>query len=218
MTSSEPFDFQGKHVTVVRKIAAEKKGEVVVICGELEAQISQLPPAERRSRLICGGTPLYQDGESRGGEWIRAIAMTIRFAAPPHALAPRVSPRDIGKVCGMPANDNGGNTALLTGNIEPGARAKLGAAGIEVLATELYGDPSLGREGRLGFGSGSSGSKHRAVARMPRGGNEQRIGGHRPGAEHSGCQNRPPGGAPGGGRRRDRQAGRRRADDGPRAR
>lgn len=31
----------------VRKVAAEKNGEVVVICGELEAQISQLPPAER---------------------------------------------------------------------------------------------------------------------------------------------------------------------------
>jgi hypothetical protein len=31
----------------VRTIAAEKKGEVVVICGELEAQISQLPPDDR---------------------------------------------------------------------------------------------------------------------------------------------------------------------------
>jgi len=30
-----------------RKAAAEKGGEVVVICGELEAQISQLPPDER---------------------------------------------------------------------------------------------------------------------------------------------------------------------------
>jgi GTP-binding protein YchF len=35
----------------VRKLAAEKKGEVVVICGELEAQISQLPPAERTDFL-----------------------------------------------------------------------------------------------------------------------------------------------------------------------
>jgi len=35
----------------VRKVAAEKKGEVVVICGELEAQISQLPPAERTDFL-----------------------------------------------------------------------------------------------------------------------------------------------------------------------
>ena len=31
----------------VRKIAAEKGGKVVVICGELEAQIAQLPPEER---------------------------------------------------------------------------------------------------------------------------------------------------------------------------
>jgi GTP-binding protein YchF len=31
----------------VRKAAAEKGGEVVVICGELEAQIAQLPPEER---------------------------------------------------------------------------------------------------------------------------------------------------------------------------
>jgi ribosome-binding ATPase len=31
----------------VRKVAADKGGEVVVICGELEAQISQLPPDER---------------------------------------------------------------------------------------------------------------------------------------------------------------------------
>ncbi|MGH7485310.1 MAG: redox-regulated ATPase YchF [bacterium] len=31
----------------VRKVAAEKNGEVVVICGELEAQISQLPSSER---------------------------------------------------------------------------------------------------------------------------------------------------------------------------
>ena len=35
----------------VRRVAAEKKGEVVVICGELEAQISQLPPAERTDFL-----------------------------------------------------------------------------------------------------------------------------------------------------------------------
>ncbi len=31
----------------VREVAAEKGGEVVVICGELEAQIAQLPPEER---------------------------------------------------------------------------------------------------------------------------------------------------------------------------
>jgi len=35
----------------VRAIAAEKKGEMVVICGELEAQISDLPPAERTDFL-----------------------------------------------------------------------------------------------------------------------------------------------------------------------
>jgi GTP-binding protein YchF len=35
----------------VRAIAAEKKGEVVVICGELEAQIAQLPPDERKGFL-----------------------------------------------------------------------------------------------------------------------------------------------------------------------
>jgi GTP-binding protein YchF len=38
-------------VQKVRTIAAEKKGEVVVICGELEAQISDLPPAERTDFL-----------------------------------------------------------------------------------------------------------------------------------------------------------------------
>ncbi len=31
----------------VRKVAADKSGEIVVICGELEAQISQLPEGER---------------------------------------------------------------------------------------------------------------------------------------------------------------------------
>jgi GTP-binding protein YchF len=35
----------------VRKAAADKGGELVTICGELEAQISQLPPAERRDFL-----------------------------------------------------------------------------------------------------------------------------------------------------------------------
>ena len=35
----------------VRRVAAEKRGEVVVICGELEAQISQLPTAERTDFL-----------------------------------------------------------------------------------------------------------------------------------------------------------------------
>jgi GTP-binding protein YchF len=35
----------------VRKVAADKGGEVVVICGELEAQIAQLPPEEREHFL-----------------------------------------------------------------------------------------------------------------------------------------------------------------------
>lgn len=35
------------------------------------------------------------------------IAMPIRFASPPAALAPRLSRREIGAVCGLPANDNG---------------------------------------------------------------------------------------------------------------
>ncbi len=35
----------------VRSVAAQKKGEIVVICGELEAQISQLPNAERADFL-----------------------------------------------------------------------------------------------------------------------------------------------------------------------
>jgi GTP-binding protein YchF len=38
-------------LTKVRKVAAEKGGEVVVICGELEAQIAQLPPDERADFL-----------------------------------------------------------------------------------------------------------------------------------------------------------------------
>lgn len=37
--------------------------------------------------------------------------MTIRFASPPYALAPRLSPRQIGQACGLPANDNGGGRA-----------------------------------------------------------------------------------------------------------
>ncbi|HVS33837.1 MAG TPA: redox-regulated ATPase YchF [Thermoanaerobaculia bacterium] len=38
-------------VESVRRLAAGKGGEVVVICGELEAQIAQLPPHERRGFL-----------------------------------------------------------------------------------------------------------------------------------------------------------------------
>ena len=45
------------HVMTIRSIAAEKGGEVVVICGELEAQISQLPPAERKEFLAEMGLP-----------------------------------------------------------------------------------------------------------------------------------------------------------------
>jgi ribosome-binding ATPase len=44
-------------VKKVRRIAAEKGGEVVVICGELEAQVSQLPPDERRDFLTELGLP-----------------------------------------------------------------------------------------------------------------------------------------------------------------
>jgi ribosome-binding ATPase len=45
------------HVRKIRAIAAEKGGEVVVICGELEAQISQLPAAERKEFLAEMGLP-----------------------------------------------------------------------------------------------------------------------------------------------------------------
>ncbi|HEX8155712.1 MAG TPA: redox-regulated ATPase YchF, partial [Thermoanaerobaculia bacterium] len=38
-------------LTKVREVAKAKAGEVVVICGELEAQISQLPPGERADFL-----------------------------------------------------------------------------------------------------------------------------------------------------------------------
>jgi len=44
-------------VKKVRAIAAEKRGEVVVICGELEAQIAQLPADERREFLSEMGLP-----------------------------------------------------------------------------------------------------------------------------------------------------------------
>ena len=39
----------------VRQVAADKKGEIVVICGELEAQISTLPEAERGEFLADMG-------------------------------------------------------------------------------------------------------------------------------------------------------------------
>ena len=37
--------------------------------------------------------------------------MTIRFAAPPSAIAPRMSARKAREACGLPANDNGGGRA-----------------------------------------------------------------------------------------------------------
>src|SRR5439155_24447420 len=40
-----------EHVKKLRAVAAEKGGEVIVICGELEAQIAQLPPDERHEFL-----------------------------------------------------------------------------------------------------------------------------------------------------------------------
>ena len=42
---------ESAHVEKVRAIAKEKGGEVAVICGELEAQIAQLPPPERAGFL-----------------------------------------------------------------------------------------------------------------------------------------------------------------------
>jgi len=34
--------------------------------------------------------------------------MTMRFSAPPRALAPRLGPHSIHAACALPANDNGG--------------------------------------------------------------------------------------------------------------
>jgi GTP-binding protein YchF len=42
---------ESAHVQTVRDIARDKHGEVVAICGELEAQIAQLPPEERAAFL-----------------------------------------------------------------------------------------------------------------------------------------------------------------------
>ena len=44
-------------LTKVREVAKSKAGEVVVICGELEAQISQLPEEERAAFLAEMGLP-----------------------------------------------------------------------------------------------------------------------------------------------------------------
>ena len=43
--------------TKMKQVAAAKGGEIVTICGELEAQISQLPPAERKEFLAEMGLP-----------------------------------------------------------------------------------------------------------------------------------------------------------------
>src|SRR5204862_7413093 len=42
---------ESEHVATVRAIAAQKGGEMVVICGELEAQIARLVPEERNDFL-----------------------------------------------------------------------------------------------------------------------------------------------------------------------
>ncbi|MBK5259609.1 MAG: redox-regulated ATPase YchF [Thermoanaerobaculia bacterium] len=49
--AEDDLNGESAHVQSVRAAAAERGGEVVVICGELEAQISQLPAAERRDFL-----------------------------------------------------------------------------------------------------------------------------------------------------------------------
>jgi GTP-binding protein YchF len=48
---------ESDYVARVRRIAEAKKGEVVVICGELEAQIAQLPAGERDDFLHEMGLP-----------------------------------------------------------------------------------------------------------------------------------------------------------------
>jgi len=48
---------ESAHVRKVREIAREKGGEVVAICGELEAQIAQLPLEERADFLHEMGLP-----------------------------------------------------------------------------------------------------------------------------------------------------------------
>src|SRR5437773_4156290 len=42
---------ESAHVATVRSVASQKGGEAVVICGELEAQIAQLAPEERKDFL-----------------------------------------------------------------------------------------------------------------------------------------------------------------------
>jgi GTP-binding protein YchF len=48
---------ESRHVQTIRDLAKEKGGEVVVICGELEAQIAQLPAEEREAFLHELGLP-----------------------------------------------------------------------------------------------------------------------------------------------------------------
>ena len=57
--------------------------------------------------------------------------MTIRFAAPPTALAPRMSARRIREACGLPANDNAaprGSDAMLHAALRHFAKHGLAAA------------------------------------------------------------------------------------------
>jgi hypothetical protein len=59
--------------------------------------------------------------------------MTIRFAAPPAALAPRMSARRIRESCGLPANDNGApreSDAMLHAALHHFARHGLAAASL----------------------------------------------------------------------------------------
>lgn len=58
--------------------------------------------------------------------------MTIRFAAPPDALAPRMNPRQVRQSRGVPANDNGGepaSDAMLHAALRHFAEHGLAAAG-----------------------------------------------------------------------------------------
>jgi GTP-binding protein YchF len=56
-TAESDLDGHSDYVARVRKVAAAKGGEVVTICGELEAQIAQLPAGERDHFLHEMGLP-----------------------------------------------------------------------------------------------------------------------------------------------------------------